>query len=112
MNCIISIYRKEIDYWFSKPKEEKKITNSFFLFFQEKHVPHNSSLDNEIGKDIEIYNFILIKQRKSYKFIKKLGTIIYHIRLLSKNEFNSLYIHNEFNIILKLVGSHLARPKW
>lgn len=50
MNCIIRIYRKEIEYWFSKPKEEKNITNLFFHFFREKNIIHNSSLDNEIKK--------------------------------------------------------------
>lgn len=53
-----------------------------------------------------------MEKKKRYVLIRKFGTVIYKLNLLSENESDSLWAHNKFNMVSESVGSHLAWPKF
>lgn len=97
-----------------------------YVFSRENIVEYNiiifeyGSIDSNLEQDIlrnllllyflsiEIYDLISIKWRKNREIIKKLGTATYQLKLLNENGSDPLWTHNEFNMLSKLMGSHLA----
>lgn len=61
---------------------------------------------------IDIYDLISIKQRKNYELIRRLSTVTYQLKILSENDPNLLWAHDEFNMVSKPMGSHLVRPEF
>lgn len=61
---------------------------------------------------IDIYDLISIKQRKNYELIRRLSTVTYQLKILSENDSNLLWAHDEFNMVSKPMGSHLVRPEF